>query len=643
MESKMKTLNNTEIQAIQEQAKRARAAILTMTTLANSGHPGGSMSCIDILLTLYHSIRHNPKEPHWIERDRVVVSNGHISPAVYSALGLNSYFDLEDCIAEYRLAGSMFEGHIERYVPGVEWTTGNLGQGLSAGCGFALASRINKIPYNVFVLMGDGEQQKGQVSEARRFAVKYNLSNLTAVVDYNRLQISGNICDVMPQNIRHNWESDGWKVLEINGHDIEQIAGALHSAIHDNKPVMILAHTVMGKDVPFMENQCKYHGAAISEEQYQEALNYLSSDFELSKYKNIRKKKKEQGCIVKPALPSFSPKYETGISPQYEKDCDNRSAWGNAIADLAQMNLQYPQPIVVFDCDLQGSVKTTDFEKVLPDNFIQGGIMEQNTAVTAGTMSICGIQTFWADFGIFGIDEVYNNQRLNDINHTNLKIITTHVGMDVGEDGRTHQCIDYIGLIRNLFHFGLLCPADANQTDKIIRWLINQAGNYVICMGRSKLPVIRQQDGSLFYGESYMFHYGKADLLREGKEGTVIVTGTPVGNALKAVDILKSEGISVQLWFVSAPLIPDIEMLIQAVKTKLLVTVEDHNVHSGLGSIIADRMVEAGLSCRLIKLGAKEYPISGSSSDVYQWAGLDVSTICDTIRKALKQTKENLD
>lgn len=162
------------ISRLQEQAIIARTAILSMTTLAGSGHPGGSMSSIDLLLTLYQFIHHHPQNPDLPDRDRVVVSNGHISPAVYSALALNGYHNLDEVISQFRLSGSIYEGHIERDVQGVEWSTGNLGQGLSAGAGFALASRINNIPYNVYVLMGDGEQQKGQISKQEDLLLNIN-------------------------------------------------------------------------------------------------------------------------------------------------------------------------------------------------------------------------------------------------------------------------------------------------------------------------------------------------------------------------------------------------------------------------------------------------------------------------------------
>lgn len=628
----MKT--NINIDDLLARSKAARAAILNMTTLAGSGHPGGSMSSIDLLLALYSVIRCEPEHPFLADRDRVVVSNGHISPAVYSALALRGYFDLDDAISQFRLFGSKFEGHIEREVPGVEWSSGNLGQGLSAGAGMALASRVNQIPYRVYVLMGDGEQQKGQISEARRFAVKYKLNNLTALIDYNRLQISGNISDVMPQNIRLNWESDGWQVWEIDGHSYPEIFQALEKASRAAQPALILAHTVMGKGVPFMENLAKYHGSALPEDQLAEALQTLGQPNRLDEFKKLREKFKPANghdgqrfdlrCDLQPGRPIL-----------YEKETDNRSAWGAAIADLAETNKKKNTPIVVVDCDLQASVKTAAFEKATPDRFIQAGIMEQNSAVLSGALSTCGIQVFWSDFGIFGLDEVYNMQRLNDINHTNLKVVLTHVGIDVGEDGKTHQCVDYIGLLRNLYNFRLICPADPNQTDLITRWLVNKPGNYLVTMGRSKLPILHDEDGKVFYGPKYSFEYGKADILRVGNDGSVFVTGTPVGRALKAVDILREEGIYLHLIYVSSPLSIEREILETAAKTGVIFSVEDHNVRSGLGSILADRLNEERLCARLVKLGLGSYAGSGSPEALYRWAGLGSADIVARVKKEL--------
>ncbi len=629
----MKAINNEMISHLSTLAVKARQAILTMTTLSASGHPGGSMSSLELLLSIYALANHDPKNPYKEDRDRIVVSNGHISPAVYSVLGLNGYFDLDEAIAHFRQTGSIFEGHIEREVPGVEWSTGNLGQGLSAACGMALASRIKAIPYQVFVVMGDGEQQKGQLSEARRFAAKYNLSNLTAIVDYNQLQISGSIHDVMPQNIRKNWEADGWQVTEANGHDLPQLLASLENATRSEMPTMILAHTTMGKGVDFMENQAKYHGSTLDETKLDEALKQLNMPNELKKYRKLRESLPTEK--PNPKAFEFKPEFSPGNPMVYEGENDCRSAWGNALADLAKLNEKGKTPLVVLDCDLAGSVKTADFAKINPQNFIQCGIMEQHTAVMGGAISTCGIQTFWSDFGMFGIAETYNAQRLNDINHAHLKTVLTHVGIDVGEDGKTHQSIDYISLVRNLYNFGLLCPADANHTDRIIRWLINQPGNFVVTMGRSKLPMIKNKEGKAFYHRDYSFHYGKADILRDGNHGSLWVTGTPAGRAMKAVDTLQDEGIFIELVYVSTPLKIDKDQLKAAAALGPIFSVEDHNVSGGLGTSVAEMLCSLNLKTPLHKLGITQYPQSGSSTELYRKAGLDAASLVKTIKAQL--------
>ena len=246
-------------------SKQARAAILSMTTLAASGHPGGSMSSIDLLLALYAVARHDPKNPQLPDRDRIVVSNGHISPAVYSALALNGYFSLDKAVSQFRLWGSIFEGHIEREVPGVEWSSGNLGQGLSAGAGMALASRINSIPYRVYVMMGDGEQQEASVWQAAMSAGHFGLDNLCAIVDRNRLQIDGRTGDVMSlEPLEDKYRSFGWHVDEVDGHDIGAIIAKLRTfPAQPDQPSILIAHTVKGKGVSFVESDFTWHGRAL--------------------------------------------------------------------------------------------------------------------------------------------------------------------------------------------------------------------------------------------------------------------------------------------------------------------------------------------------------------------------------------------
>ncbi|MCF7913094.1 MAG: transketolase [Candidatus Cloacimonetes bacterium] len=629
------------ILALKAQAIAARTAILKMTSLAGSGHPGGSLSTIDLLLSLYSVIEHDPRNPSKPDRDKIVISHGHVSPAAYTALSLNGYFELNQMISEFRLAGSIYEGHVEPCVPGIEWASGNLGQGLSAGCGFALANKIKGYDNHVYVLMGDGEQQKGQISEARRFASKFQLNNLTAFVDYNKLQISGTCDSVMPQDIKAEFLADKWQVLEIDGHDLLQILAAIKSSRNNAVPTLILAHTVMGKGISFMENDEKWHGQTLPYKAENgcdlvSALAELNQPDDFLHLQELRAKFTSGKCSLphttNPDLPVISGKHIN-----YEQKTDNRSAWGNALVDIAEHNNTGEfLPLAVFDCDLAGSVKTAGFREKYPQNFFQSGIMEHHTVTCAGAFSQAGFQTFFSDFGVFGIDETYNQQRLNDINDTNLKIILTHVGIDVGEDGKTHQCVDYLGQVRNMFNFKCLIPADPNQTDHIIRWLAAKNGNYLVPMGRSKLDIIRTPEGDIFYGDDYVFEYGKADLLRDGDTAALFVMGTLTNKALKIAGLLKQQNINLQVWNVSTPQQINPEVVKQAAATGYIFTYEDHNVHTGLASCLQAELVNLQLAVKFKAFGVQNYPVSGNSDAVYQYCWLDPETVSSEIIDIIK-------
>jgi len=621
------------IDQLTELSRICKGDIIKMTTIAKSGHPGGSMSSLDMYLAIYTYANITPENRKSEKRDRVVVSHGHTAPGIYSVLGHFGFFNVDDAIAYFRKAGSIFEGHIEPDVPGVEWATGNLGQGLSAGAGFALVGKQKGLRYNVYVCMGDGEQQKGQLAEARRFVKKYDLSNITALVDYNQLQISGSIHDVMPQNIKANYESDGWDVIEINGHDFNEIFDALDLANASGNPTVLIAHTLMGHGVSFMENDEGFHGKALTYDECGKALKELGLENDLDKYIKIR-----EGFIpLDPEI--FHPNYpyiKKGESIFYskKKPVACRNAYGKALADLAQKNKDVQ--FAVFDCDLAGSVKTSQFAKENPEKFYQGGIQEHNTAVVAGVMSKENIVTFFSDFGVFGVDETYNQQRLNDINKTNLKLVTTHVGLNVGEDGKTHQCIDYISLMSNLYGFRIIIPADGNQADKIIRYISSMSGNFYIPIGRSETAIVTDGQGNEFYGKKYVFRYGSVDHLREGKDAALIAIGVMVEKALKVHELLKKHGIYIDVWNISSISEIQEDDLKKIAKHKHVFTYEDHNVNTGMGSIVAAKMNKFGLPARVHAFGVTHYGISGSCEDMYAYFHLDQESIAEKIITILK-------
>jgi len=507
----MRKFTKEKIRQLKEIARLCRGDILKMTYVANSGHPGGSMSSLEIFLSIFSFANIDPKNPQDPLRDRVVVSHGHTSPGVYSVLGRLGFVNTDEVIAGFRHHASIFEGHVTRGIPGVEWTTGNLGQGLSAGVGFALAAKIKEQDYHVFVAMSDAEQAKGQVGEARRVAKKYGLSNITVVIDYNDAQISGRARDIMPVNIKANYEADGWRVLEVDGHDIEQLLNALQQAIEDKvNPVAIIAHTVMGKGVSFMENDVSFHGKPLSREQLEKALSELGIENDVEKYIKMRQQLGNEKH--KPFHVEYPVKIDIPPCRTYTDKMDNRGAFGKALLDLVKANRNNETPIVAVDCDLATSVKLDEVQKHVPQMLLELGVQEHNAAAVAGAISADGVVTFFADFGVFGVSETYNQHRLNAINHTNLKVVVTHCGLNVGEDGKTHHGLDYISAPANWLGYKVIVPADPNQTDRVVRYVASVYGNFLIAMGRAKMTPILDEAGKVFFGDGYQFVYGKIDV-----------------------------------------------------------------------------------------------------------------------------------
>ncbi len=590
---------------------------------------------MELYTVLYGCARLKPDEPRWTQRDRVVVSHGHTSPGVYAALAAVGFFPADEFAAHFRQAGSVFEGHVERSVPGVEWSTGNLGQGLSAGVGMALGARMTGLGWHTYVAMSDGEQNKGQVGEARRLAVKEGLADLTVLVDLNGIQISGHTRDIMPVNVAADFAADGWNVVEVDGHDIRAIHEAIRAGHRTaSAPTAVIAHTVIGKPVSFMEDEAEFHGRGLTAEEYTRAMGELGLDPGALDEARARR---AQPCAVEP-LPHLTPALSVahGTPRTYAADVktDNRSAWGAALVDLAVANPE--MPLAVLDCDLAVSVKTDGFAAARPEGFVQCGVGEHNAAVVAGALSTCEVLAFWSDFGVFGVDEVYNQQRLNDINGAAVKLVVTHCGLDVGEDGKTHQCLDYVGAFRELFGWRVIVPADPNQTDRAVRAAASLQGNVAVAMGRSKLPVVTSADGSPLFGGSYEFEYGRLDWARSGGDGCLLATGTVVGAAVAASDDLRGRGrAEIAVGVVASPLHLDEMALQRAAACPLIVTVEDHNVATGLGASVALWLAERGRGARLVRLGVGSYASSGASGDLFARAGLDAAGIATAIEREL--------
>lgn len=275
----MREINEQAVQIAAEKAQAMRADIITMLGESGSGHPGGSLSAADIVACLYFwEMRVDPKKPHDPDRDRFVLSKGHAAPVLYAVLAAKGFFDRE-LLHSLRKLGSPLQGHPDmRKLPGVEASTGSLGQGISWAVGMALAGKIDARSYRVYALLGDGELQEGMVWEAVMAAGHKKLDNLVVLVDYNGLQIDGSLAEVMsPEPIASKFAAFGWEVIEIDGHDYRSIMEALQAArITKGKPTAIVARTVKGKGCSFMENKVEWHGTAPNQQQVEQALKELA-------------------------------------------------------------------------------------------------------------------------------------------------------------------------------------------------------------------------------------------------------------------------------------------------------------------------------------------------------------------------------
>lgn len=635
-----KALSPETLQSLVERRAKAAANALTLVTLANSGHPGGSLSSLDALMLIYACAELDGKNPSAPNRDRVVVSHGHISPGVYSTLADAGYFDINDAFNGFRRAGSAFGGHIEKEVPGVEWNTGNLGQGLSVGAGFAIGGRANKQDFNVFVGMGDGEQQKGQIAEARRFAAHFELSNLIAFIDVNGLQIGGKTDDIQRMDLAADWEADGWNVLDVDGHDFEALYEGFRAAVkretkNPNAPTVLLLRTVMGKGVSFIEDLAKYHGTALSTDQLRDAYK------ELGQPDNFDAIKAARDAATLPHAHferDRNVNIDLGTPRTYDADVvtDCRSAYGNALEDLALANRERPGawPILGISCDLEGSVKMGGFKKATPQNFIEAGIAEHNAAVVAGAASTLNTVPFFSTFGMFALVEAYNQQRLNDQNEAAPRVVVTHCGLDVGEDGPTHQCIDYVALAHNLFGFELYAPADPNETDRITRAVAGRHRPSMVTMGRSKLKTITTLDGEpALAGE---FIPGKWQTLRPGNDGVIFAFGVMVARAVEVSDTLRKEGIELRVVNASSLKPMDRQAVIDAAKdVGVLFTYEDHNVNTGLGALVAGVLGDEGIAAKLRRFGVSQYGTSGKPDDLYAEQGISPAQVAEAVRAVI--------
>ena len=587
---------------------KCRKDILCMIQNAGSGHLGGSLSTVDLLIALYDSF----------PEDVIVVSHGHTSAALYSVLGNFGFFNIAEAVSGFRKAESIYEGHPGNRVPGVRWCSGALGQGLSVGCGFAAGQRLLGSDRHVWVLAGDGEQAKGQFHEARAFCMKYHLSNLTLLIDMNSQQASGSTDKILETCSGALYKAMKWDVKEVDGHDIPSLKQELVRCRKAENPTLLLAYTVMGKGIPEIENDYHFHGQLLSEEVYRKALESFSAEAEGAPLFPMRETVRQQSLPPVSVLPDFH---------EYTEPMDCRSAFGDTLYEIAKSN---PGRTAAVDCDLAASVKLEKYGNSFPERFFECGIAEAHAGSFAAALSRLEPDTFFADFGVFGMTEILSQLRMADFNNTSLKLICTHCGSDVGEDGKTHHAVDYLALMRMLPSFRLLIPADVNQCEHMVRYIAVQTGNYCIAMGRSKQPVIRDKKGRLFFGSEYHLQYGKADLLRMSPDdcGAIVTYGNFVPMAVVLADKLNKERkLSLRVINCHTPLEPDETAFRLAAATGKIAVWEDHRTMGGLGKALGSWYFEHGIGCRFQIFGLTKNGISASPAEQLRYQKITPSEI----------------
>ena len=625
------SLSQDQLHFLSTFTKACRRDVIEMVKNSQSGHPGGSLSALDILATLY------------VERitktnEKVIVSNGHISPGVYSVLAECGAIDRDDVVKNFRKFGSKFEGHITRHIPGIWYGTGPLGSGISAAVGFAYAERQKKSAEKVFGMVGDGEMQEGQVHEMALFAAHEKLDNFIVFVDWNRVQLSDSLEETMQIDPAGFFASKGWEVLEVDGHNHQEIHEAIEKP-SNGMPRAVIAKTIMGHGAPGMEEdgqaiKATWHGKAPNPDMADEILAKIG-EISAEEKATLDAFRKDRNWTPKPNeypdLHSEMKDIDLGTPKFYDQETvtDCRSAYGNALADLAEKNSQ----ILGMTADLGGSVKTDNLKKATPEQLIEFGICEQNMVSAAGGISLNGYVPFCSTFGAFMTSRAKDQARVNDINYTNVKMVSTHCGLSVGEDGPTHQAIDDSGSMLGLLHTIPLEPADPNHCDRLIRYVAGHFGNFYVRMGRAKLATLTTEGGDVFFDENYEYYPGKCDLLREGNDITIVTTGPMVHEALKAREAAADPS-KIEIVIASSIKMFDETLLNSLNKTGKVITVEDHNGLSGLAASVALFSAQNGIIIdQFANLSVGEYQLSGTPAELYASAGVDAKAIGEILQQ----------
>jgi transketolase len=606
----------TDIELLKGIANQLRIHSITSTTAAGSGHPTSCCSAADVVATLFFAhMRYDAKNPHYYNNDRFILSKGHAAPLLYAAWAETGLFPASDLLT-LRKFTSNFEGHPTLRLPFVDVATGSLGQGLSVGAGMALAARLDKLDYNTYVLLGDGEIAEGSVWEAASFAGIYKLNNLIAIVDANRLGQSeatafGHDIGVYAKR----FDAFGWRVEVIDGHDIEEIVEVLSGIGLDDKPLVLIAKTYKGAGVSFLQDQDGWHGKPLNKEEADKAI----AELQPSSKTGIGVPIPAPNQLPAPAntVPASYP----AINYKLGDKVATREAYGIALARIGEVD----QRIVALDGDTKNSTYADKFFKKFPERSTECYIAEQNLVGVATGFGTRGKVPFASTFATF-FTRAADQIRVAGISQANLKLVGSHVGVSIGEDGPTQMGLEDLAMMRAVVGSVVLYPSDAVSTEKLLEQMALAKGVHFLRTSRPKSPVI--------YGNDEQFLVGGVKVLRQntGDKVTVVAAGVTLHEALKAADALKAEGVGITV--IDAYSIKPLgkkEILAAAQKTNnTVITVEDHYSEGGLGDAVAGELSVDGI--KVHKLAVNGLPRSGKAEELLAHFGIDAGAIAKKVK-----------
>lgn len=597
-------------------AKLIRYYTLVSTTAAGSGHPTSSLSATDLMTVLFfgENFRFDAGDPSHPNNDRLIFSKGHASPLFY-ALWAAAGKVTEEELLQLRKFRSPLEGHPTPAFRYTEAATGSLGQGLSIGVGLALNARyLDKLPYRTYVLLGDSEMAEGSVWEAMEIASHYKLGNLTAIMDGNRLgqrgeTMYGHDLDVY----RRRAEAFGWDTAMIDGHDLNLIQAAYDQArANQDRPCIIIAKTLKGKGVSFVEDRNGWHGKALKKDELEKALIELGPvDTTL------------RGTLAAPE--SLRPAAKQVLRPdsmhyQPDKQVATRYAYGAA---LARIGSRFPD-LVVLDGEVSNSTFAELFKAKYPDRFFEMYIAEQNMVGTALGLSLRGRIPFVSTFAAF-MTRAFDQIRMSRYSNGNIKFCGSHAGVSIGEDGSSQMGLEDLALFRSVPGSIVLYPSDAVAAEKLTEQMARHRGISYLRTTRNPLPVLYRHDEAFWIGGSKVLKSNSADL------AAVVAAGITVHEALTAYEELKQDDIYIRVIDLYSIKPFDVATLRRAAdEIGCIITVEDHVPEGG----IADT-VRAALSDRpvpLYSLAVRRSPRSGTTDELLEYQGISWRTIATLVR-----------